>query len=411
MAIPTKINQISSHQMPMSIKILLAHNYYQQPGGEDTTFESEVKLLRDKGHDVIEYIEHNNRVGEMSSISVAAQTHWSRDSHKKITDVLKKEKPSIAHFHNTFPLISPSAYYACQSLGVPVIQSLHNPRLLCPSANLYRDARLCQDCIGKTPPWPSILHGCYRNSRSQTAVVASMLTLHRILETWRKKVHTFIVFTDFYRKKFTEGGLPKEKLAYKPHFIYPDPGMDKAKNIGEYALFAARLDPQKGVRVMLKAWEHLDIPLIIRGSGQLEPETQDWIKRHPDTKVKIMGRLPRAELSELMGNARFLVWPSQGYYETFGYSAVECYAHGVPVIASKEGVMEEIVSDGHTGLHFQTGDAEDLAKKVRWLWDHPEESKRMGHEARMEYENKFTADKNYEMLMQIYENAIKKNQA
>jgi glycosyltransferase involved in cell wall biosynthesis len=391
----------------MSLKILLAHNYYQQPGGEDTAFESEVNLLRERGHQVVEYIDNNDRIKGMNSFLAAAQTHWSRDSYNKITVMLKKERPAIAHFHNIFPLISPSAYFACQSLEIPVIQSLDNPRLLCPAASLYRDGHLCQDCIGKTPPWPSILHNCYRNSRSQTAVVASMLTLHRMLGTWQNKVNFFLVATNFYRRKFAEGGLPKEKLAYKPHFIYPDPGMHKAKKIGRYALFVARLDPEKGVRVMLKAWEHLDIPLIIRGSGQLESETQDWIKHHPNAKVKIIGRLPREELSELMGNARFLVWPSQGYYETFGYSAVECFANGVPVIASKEGVMEEIVSDRCIGLHFQTGNAEDLAEKVRWLWDHPEESKRMGRDARMEYENKFTADKNYEMLMQIYEDAIR----
>lgn len=393
------------------LKILLAHNYYQQPGGEDTAFESEVNLLRDRGHQVVEFIDHNERIRQMSKASAAAQSLWSRDSYQKILDLIEKEKPDIAHFHNTFPLISPSVYYACEKMGVSVIQALDNPRLLCPSANFHRDGRICQECLGKTPPWPSIRYKCYRDSRLETAGVASMLSLHRWMNTWQNKVTAFLVATDFYRHKFIEGGLPAQKIFYKPYFISPDPVIRSSPGLGNYALFIGRLDPEKGIKPMLAAWENLTIPLKIRGNGQLESYVKEWQSQHPQSPVEIIGRLPREDLSGLIRGARFLVWPSLGFYETFGFVAVESFANGIPVIASNAGVLAEVVTDGHTGLHFKSGDSNDLNSKVAWLWEHPEESARMGINARSEYEQKFTADKNYEMLINIYQQAIENYKA
>lgn len=389
------------------LKILHVHDYYQQAGGEDTAFESEVMLLRQKGQDVLEYVEDNHRIVSMSQISAAFQTVWSWETHKKLSSFLAQNKPDLVHFHNIFPLISPSAYYACHELSIPVVQSLDNPRLICPTATFYRNGRLCQDCLGKTPPYPGVLHGCYHNSRSQTAVVAAMLTLHRWLKTWRNQVDLFLVATAFYRQKFIEGGLPSERVVVKPHFVHPDLGRRLADHNGNYALFIARLDPEKGVHTMLEAWRELPaIPLKVRGSGQLERESVTFIQRHRLNKVEIIGRLSRTELTRLIKNARFLIWPSEGYYETFGYAAVECFSAGVPVIASRIGVMSEIVKDGITGLYFIPGDSADLARKVKWAWEHPREMAEMGRNARREYEMKYTANRNYEMLMNIYQRTI-----
>jgi glycosyltransferase involved in cell wall biosynthesis len=390
------------------IKILHAHNYYLQPGGEDTAFSSEVSLLRSKGHKVLEYIDHNKRIETMNPAIFALQTLWSWDSYRKLADILLRELPDVVHFHNTFPLISPSAYYACHQKGIPVIQSLDNPRLLCPSANFYRKNRLCQDCLGKTPPWPSIIHGCYHKSSLQTMVVASMLSLHRVLKTWESEVNLYLVATNFYKQIFVEGGLPAKNIAVKPHFIYPDPLPRPNADQGRYALFVGRLDPEKGVRTMLDAWKELsDIPLKIRGSGQMENETLQFINENGLSKaIEVVGRLSKDELTQLIKSSRFLVWPSEGYYETFGYVAVESFSCEVPVIASGTGVMAEIVTDGITGLHFNPGDPEDLMMKVRWAWEHPVELAEMGRNARREYEEKFTADKNYDMLMEIYQRAI-----
>ena len=229
-----------------------------------------------------------------------------------------------------------------------------------------------------------------------------MLTLHRWLGTWQKMVDKYLVATYFYRDLFVEGGLPAHKIMVKPHFIYPDPGFDPSRPTGDYALYLARLDPEKGIRTMLKAWTKVAIPLKIRGGGRLEEEAREFIKLNRMNHVEILGNLPEQELTVLVKKARFLVWPSEGYYETFGMAAVESYASGIPVLASRIGVMTEIVQDGETGLHFDPGDAADLAKKAQWLWDYPDEAARMGRQARLEYEKKYTPERNYQLLMDIY---------
>lgn len=395
------------------IKVLHVHNYYLQAGGEDTAFSAEVSLLRDHGHEVVEYTDHNSRIETMSKASVAVQTLWSRDSYHKLAGILQRERPDVVHFHNTFPLISPSAYYACHKAGIPVIQSLDNPRLICPSANFFRDGRLCQDCLGKTPPWPGIIHRCYHNSSIHTAVVVSMLSLHRWISTWNSKVGFYLVATEFYKRKFIEGGLPGVKVLVKPHFIYPDPEPRPGDQYGEYALFIGRLDPEKGVRTLFETWKTLKgIPLVIRGGGQMENEVSQFIKDNDLSNfIHVIGRLSKEELTEKIKAARFLVWPSEGYYETFGYVAVESFSCGVPVITSRIGVLSEIVTDGVTGLHFIPGDSQDLAAKVQWAWDHPVEMAEMGRNARREFEAKYTAEKNYGMLMNIYQRAFAENSA
>ena len=393
------------------MKILAVHNYYQQPGGEDEVFEAETKLLREQGHEVVHYIDSNSRIDNMNYVSTAINTLWSSDTKGKIAEMIDATKPDIAHFHNTFLLTSPSAYYACKEAQVPVVQSLHNPRLLCPSANLYRNGSVCEDCVGKTFPMPGVVHGCYRNSRSQTAVVAAMLTLHRWLKTWQDKVDKYIVFTEFYKNKFIEGGLPSKKIALKPHFISPDPECRKT-GPGEYALFIGRLDKEKGIKTLMEAWRNLsDVPLKIRGGGDLQGYVEDFKEKNSLGNIEIVGRLSSKELFDLIKNARFLVWPSEGYYETFGLVAIEAYACGVPVIASRIGTLAENVKDGYSGLHFTPGDDKDFSSKVRWAWDNPEKMIEMGKNARNEYELKYTPEKNYRMLLEIYERTIEESKS
>jgi glycosyltransferase involved in cell wall biosynthesis len=227
-----------------------------------------------------------------------------------------------------------------------------------------------------------------------------MLTVHRWLKTWESKVRLYIVFTDFYRKEFTKGGLPASKIVVKPHFVHPDPGPQQGN--GAYALFIGRLAREKGVRTLLGAWKRLQaIPLKIRGEGPLTGEVQHAMRAN-NSCVTLLPRASAPQLSRMTKRARFLVWPSEGFYETFGLVAIESFACGVPVICSRLGAMEEIVADGRTGLHFTAGDAEDLAQKVEWAWTHPEEMAAMGRAARAEYEAKYTAERNYEMLMEIY---------
>jgi len=386
------------------MKIILVHNRYQQPGGEDAVFAAEMALLRRHGNEMVEYIEDNQRINGMNRFAVASRAIWSCSSQSKLNQILQDTRPNAVHFHNTFLLISPSAYYACQKFAVPVVQTLHNYRLLCPAGTFYRNGHICEDCLGKTPPWPGILHACYRDSRAETAVVSTMLTIHRWIRTWREQVDVYVALTEFARKKFIEGGLPSEKIVVKPNFVHPDPGIREEK--GLYALFVGRLSSEKGLRTLLWAWQYLQkIPLKIVGDGPLMEEVSAYVKTHKLEWVELIGRCNHEEVLELMKGARYLVLPSE-CYETFGLVAVEAFACGVPVIASRLGAMAEIVDDGRTGLHFEPGNSEDLAAKVEWAWTHPEAMSEMGREARREYEEKYTAEKNYKMLLDIYERAL-----
>lgn len=390
------------------MKILLVHNSYQQEGGEDAVVEQESQLLARMGHCVVEYRRSNREIQHYSAfgrVIFARRAVWAADSRHEVGNLLGKHKALVAHVHNTFGMISPSVYSACKDAGVPVVQTLHNYRPLCPAATFFRHGRACEDCLGKALPWPGVLHACYRHSRVETAGVVLMLVVHRWLKSLLSKVDLFIALTEFSRRKFIEGGLPPDKVVVKPNFVYPDPGSRIGG--GKYALFVGRLVPEKGLRTLLQAWERLGkgVPLIIAGDGPMRTELEsEAIQRHLN-RVRFLGWQPREIILEAIKGAHFLLFPSE-CYETFGITIVEAFACGVPVVASHLGAMAEIVDDGRTGVHFTPGDADDLAEKVEWAWAHPERLEEMGREARAEYEAKYTAEHNYKMLMEIYEQAI-----
>jgi glycosyltransferase involved in cell wall biosynthesis len=388
------------------MKILVAHNAYQQRGGEDIVVAAEPALLRARGHEVVSYRRSNDDLksrNEIGALAVAAETLWSFSSLAALREILKTERPDVAHFHNTFPLISPSAYYACAEAGVPVVQTLHNYRLLCPGATFLRDGKVCEECLGRAVPWPGVVHGCYRGSRPATLATAAMLSVHRAMGTWRNKVNLYVALTEFARKKFIEGGLPADRIVVKSNFIANRPARQAIG--GDYALFAGRLSDEKGPQLLPVAWQALrtKTPLRVVGDGPLLKPLCEDVERHGlSSLIELMGRRTADEVASAIAGARFLVMPSI-WYEGFPMTVVEAYACGVPVIASRIGSLGEIVQDGLTGLHFNPGDAMDFAAKVEWAWTHPKEMDEMGRAARREYEAKYTAEQNYEVLMRIYE--------
>jgi glycosyltransferase involved in cell wall biosynthesis len=384
------------------MKIFLIHNHYLQPGGEDIVFEAEKALLERHGHEVVTFVEDNARLERVNPLKVAVNAIWSREAQRNIRKLIEQTRPDVVHFHNTFLRISPAAYYVVKDLGLPVVQTLHNYRLICPGSLLMRDGKVCEDCLRKIVPWPGVVHGCWRNSRSGTMVVAAMLTFHNVRRTWENQVDVYIALTEFARKKFVQGGLPEEKIVVKPNFVHPDPGDGEHK--GNFALFVGRLSAEKGIRTMLSAWRVLkSVPLKVVGDGPLMAEVKAQIERER-LAIDVLGRLSREEVFSLMQQASFLVFPSE-WYEGFPMTIAEAFACGLPVLASRLGAMAELVEDGQIGLLFEPGNPEDLAARVAWAWAHPEEMRRMGKAARQEFEEKYTAEKNYQMLMQIYERA------
>lgn len=385
------------------MNILVAHNFYKQPGGEDQCVAAEVAMLRAHGHEVTQYCLHNDSIDTMSSLQVATRTIWSRSAFRELRQLFRTQRPQIAHFHNTFPLISPAAYYAARAENVRVVQTLHNFRLCCANAVLFRNGKVCEDCLGKSVAWPGIVHKCYHDSRDASAVIATMQTMHRVLGTWRKAVDVYVALCESSRRKLVEGGLPADKIVVKSNFAYPDPG--PGAGTGRYAVFVGRLATEKGLETLLAAWRHLNgsLPLKIIGDGPMAAAVQEAAAK--DTTIQWLGNLPLEAVYALVGAATFLMLPSQ-CYENFPRVVIEAFAKGTPVIASKLGAMAEIVDDGRTGLHFKPGDPVDLAAKVRRILADQPQLTRMRQAARQEFDQYFTADVNHKNLVAIYERAL-----
>lgn len=392
------------------MKILIAHNTYQQPGGEDTVVRHEAALLRRAGHEVVEYSRSNHEIpANGNRLRLARRTIWAEDTRRELGVLIRRERPEIAHFHNTLFMISPAAYQLCQKFGVPVVQTLHNYRLLCPAALFYRNGGLCEACAEKFFAWPGILHACYRRSRAQTAVVSTMLAFHRLLGTWQHQIDCYIALTGFLKDKLVHAGWPESRIAVKPNFVSPDPGVRAAP--GEEVVFIGRLSPEKGIATLLQAWQHLPgVPLKIIGDGPLRREIQAFISEHPALSICCPGRLARDRVFAALRQAKCLVFPS-ACYEGFPMTIIEAFACGVPVIASALGPRAEMIEDGKSGLLFEAGNAGDLVAKIRWALDHPAKLEEIGAAGRREFEKKYTAEKNYESLMGIYSRVLQKRPA
>jgi glycosyltransferase involved in cell wall biosynthesis len=385
------------------MNILIAHNFYKQPGGEDQCMAAEVAMLKAHGHEVTQYCLRNDSIDTMSSLEVAGRTIWSRSSFRELRQLFRTRRPQIVHFHNTFPLISPAAYYAARAEKVRVVQTLHNFRLSCANALLFRDGKVCEDCLGKSVAWPGIVHKCYHDSRNAAAVIATMQTVHRMLGTWRKAVDVYVALSESSRRKLIEGGLPADKIVVKSNFAYPDPG--PGAGTGRYAMFVGRLAAEKGLETLLTAWQHLggSLPLKIVGNGPMAPAVKEAAAKDPS--IQWLGNLPLETVYTLVGEATVLVLPSQ-CYENFPRVVIEAFAKGTPVIASNLGAMAEIVDDGRTGLHFKAGNPADLAEKLRSVVADPLKLARMRQAARQDFDQYFTADVNHKSLMAIYETAL-----
>jgi glycosyltransferase involved in cell wall biosynthesis len=390
------------------MKIVLVHNRYRLPGGEDVVFESEGSLLRQAGHEVIAYRRSNFETDNYPGIrraQLAAQTVWSAETKREFGELLRLHRPDVVHVHNTFAVISPALYSACWQMKVPVVQTLHNYRLICPAATLFRDGHPCRECVDHSM-WRGVSHGCYRGSRAVTGVVAAMLKAHRWAGTWTGKIDTYIALSEYSRSEFIRGGLPATKIVVKPNFVEFDPG-ERNDGAGSYALFVGRLTREKGLLTLLAAWELLprNIPLYIAGEGPLLAELQQQSERAGLTRVSFLGQQSKPKVKELMKAARFVVFPSE-WPEHFPLVTIESFACSLPVLASNVRSLEDIVSHQRTGLIFCTANPADLAEKVLFAWNNPDHMSILGQNARQEYLAKYTAKNNLSKLLAIYERTL-----
>ncbi|MGD0463748.1 MAG: glycosyltransferase family 4 protein [Tepidisphaeraceae bacterium] len=395
------------------MRVLICHNFYQQAGGEDQVFAAEAALLRRFGHDVETYSVHNDDIETAGKLKLAAATVWNRGAAGEIGRRARRHRAEVVHFHNTFPLLSPAVYSAARRAGAAVVQTLHNYRLICPGATLFRDGKPCEKCVGRTP-LAAVVHGCYRGSRSATAVTTVMLAVHRSIGTYANQVDAYIALTQFAREKFLAAGFDPEQIHVKPNFLDPDPGPGPGD--GGFALFVGRLTEEKGIRPLLEAWEHVGkaIRLKICGDGPLAAEVRraaaaQGTASARESSIEWLGRRPLEEVIDLMGRAAVLVFPSL-WYEGFPRTIVESLARGTPVAASRLGSMVELVQPGRTGALFNAGDAQDMAKTVLELCGDPPRLGEMRRSAREEFVGRYDAGRNHRMMLEIYQQAIARRQ-
>lgn len=390
------------------MKVLVCHNFYQRPGGEDRVFADETALLRERGHHVISYERTNADLEHLSSIAALRDTLWSPRTSSEIEAIVQSERPDVVHCHNTFPLISPSVYYAARREGAAVVQTLHNYRLLCANAQLLRGETICEKCVGKPVGWPGVVHRCYRESALASAAVVASQTFHRAIGTWNSRVDRFIALTEFSKEKFVAGGLPSERIVVKPNFVNKDPGIGSGE--GGYAVFVGRLSPEKGIDVLLDAWSKLSLECELRilGDGPLVDRVREAAAT--DKRITYLGQQSTEEVNAQVGEAAFLVVPSI-WYEPFGLSIVEAFARGTPVIASRLGAPAELVRDGANGFLCLPGRANDLAATIIKALQQPGRLKDMRKAARDEYEERYNAQANYEQLSAVYRSAIEQSRS
>jgi glycosyltransferase involved in cell wall biosynthesis len=381
------------------MKILMLHNRYLVPGGEEQATETDVALLREHGHTVELLERDNNEIERMGMGQTTKNTLWASDSYHRIFDKLWGRDFDILHVQNFFPLWSPSVYHAAVRCGVPVVQTLHNYRLLCVISFLFRDGRPCEECVGRMLPWPGVLHGCYRDSRAGSAVVAGMIGFHKMLGTWRQKVRVYVAVSEFAREKYIAGGLPAEKIVVRPNCMHqlPPPGSGR----GGYALYVGRLSPEKGIAGMLESWQSAEnpLPLKIAGDGPLRKMVLAASEKSPG--IEYMGHMSLPAVLELMGRAEFLVFPSQ-WYETMGRTIMEAFAVGTPVVATNIGAPASMVEHGKTGFHFPPGDVQALRGLVERCSRNLEEMRAMRTNARAAFEEKYTSAAGAASLLAIY---------
>ena len=390
------------------MRILQCHNFYRFPGGEDQVFHDESWLLKQNGHDVHHYLRDNRDIEAMSNLELVKATVWNRETVADLKRLIKNIRPEVIHFHNTFPLISTSAYHAAKKSHIPVVQTLHNYRYMCPSATLYRNGNSCHQCVNRKLAIPSVIHKCYRSNRKATAVAAAALAIQKSVKKSFHLVDRFIALSNTARMEFEKAGIPYSKMTVKPNFVRPDPGNHHVK--GTHAIFVGRLTEEKGIRTLLDAWTPSssnpisDVQLRIMGQGPMEKVVREAARSNP--RISYLGQLRHSEALIEIAKARLLVFPSL-WPEPFGRSMIEAFASGTPVIASNTGSMSEIVEHEIHGLHFEPGNAGELQQQVSRLSNDEHLYSKISASARTAYESKYAPQRNLDLLMKIYREAIK----
>ncbi len=379
---------------------MIVHNHYRIPGGEDIVAENEAALLEENGHKVIRYERDNNEEG--GKLSLLFNMFFSLRTYREIRDIIRREAIDVVHVHNTLFLISPSVYYAAAAEGVPVVQTMHNFRLLCPAATFFKNGHVCEDCVNKGKSC-AIKGRCYRGSLFQTAAVLFMNAIH--LNTGIYKKINFICLTEFNRQKLLMLNRKKQlidpgKIFIKPNFTNrPDTAVSEKDTVKPYYIVLGRIERLKGSALIAKAFARNGKRLVFVGGGEQKEELESFIARRGISNIECRGQLDHEEAMKLLAGAAALI-AAPRWYETFGMTVIEAYSLGVPVIAADMGNLGSLVKDGITGLKFDNS-LEGLISAVERF--EAMDMVRLSENALREYEEKYSPRINYIRLKEIYD--------
>lgn len=383
-------------------KVLMIHNFYQIGGGEHTVFENEKNMLLENGHEVYTYTRSNDELkkSKWKLLLLPFTTIWSFKSYREVRKIIREKYIDIVHCHNTFPLISPSVYYAARSLKVPVVQTIHNFRFLCPNGLFYCDGKVCEKCRETGSFMHALKNGCYRNSKIQTAVAVAMLKFHRWIGTYKRINYIFL--TDFNKNKFGKLiDINGDNIFIKPNFVQKVSVQKNCQNFNNKFIYAGRLDKNKGIAFLLDVWPRLprQYELHIYGDGSYRDACEKLTKKYPN--IKYYGFQPQEHIFADLVDSAALLFPSE-WYEGFPMILAEVLSVGRPVIAADLGNHADVVKTSNGGVLFKTGDEESFLKAVRVVTENNAE---YASHAIQYYMENLTQEKNYEKLCEIYDRA------
>jgi glycosyltransferase involved in cell wall biosynthesis len=394
------------------MRIVVAHNYYgsENPSGENNAVDFEIGMLRRYGHDVTTFNRHSDEIRSRrwtGAIRGGLAVAWNPFEASRFRKVVSAAKPDVVHVHNTFPLISPSIFWALGN-GAAAVLTLHNYRLFCAAAMLMRDGQPCTKCLDESSVLSGLRFGCYRNSRIATLPLANSIALHRAIGTWQKKVNAFIAFTEFQRQKLVAAGLPASRLHVKPHAVSGMPQPVSWDLRDDSVVYVGRLTPEKGVEHLIRAWIELgdDAPrLRIVGDGPLRPFLTQLVAEGRARNVTFLGTVAPNLAVEEISRAKLVIIPSTGF-EGFPLVLLDALAWGTPCAVSNLGSLPTIVEHGGNGLVFEPGDFRAISKLIRLVWRDTEQLKRLSVGARKTFAEQYTEEINHRRLMDIYSAAI-----